>query len=539
MKIYDIRNKTQKPTQISEGLFDMFGSDPNVHTPSREQKKQTKEREKGVKKLIDRAFDSWRDHVDQVKATLPDDYNGEIPPERLKADLETFIQNNIMGGGQISQASNAADITHYINKLSGVEDEAEEEQPSSQTREPSTTTRDEVPSTSTVAPTQAPTQAPSTSEEPPQTQEPDEEEPATQREPFLKDPNVASSGVIRTSVDPLILKRDGKEYVIDEKTKKWVRNGIKNPEPENSSMSALLNKASAEFSDNDDILGINQPEAEPEGEYVTNPQTGKQEWHATAAPTPADGATMGAAPTGQVEPFQIGAKETGTQAVKRYKNYLSDLKAAGQLSAKQAADLLKAASQQEFELRSQVPLEKPNYPAPKERPMEPGEEPASKGLVNVGGRGQSAQYEPIKESLRRRIASGELTLAEAKKIYHTEKTRIIKEAAEKLGLAKERELFGKLIRAALLTRTPSQPTAQTATPRASTSAPSRTQRAEVEAPSVSRRDLKSVARILGGEREAGKFGNEIRDETGADVTVRSTGNAAADAALMAMGFRVQ
>lgn len=531
MKIYDIRNKTQTP--INEGLFDMFGSDPNVHAPSREQKKQTKEREKGTKKLIDRAFDSWRDHLDQVKATLPDQYKGEIPPERVKADLQTFIQNNIMGGGQISQAANAADITHYIDKLSGVE--SAQEEPIGQAK---TDNFAGVKSGKGTTAATSTTSAPSTGEQP--ATEPAGEEPAAeptepQQEPILKDPNVSKTGVQRiqkatAAGEPTILKRNNKEYSFDPDQEayppQWMRTDLDTAKPVNDTLNKLLNDAYEEFIQNDDILS-----------GATTPSNGGQGQAAPAQqPT-----TPPTTEPGGVEPFQIGPKESGVEALKRYKNYLADLKANRQLSGQQADAMFKAAAQQEFELRSQTPLEKPSYPAPKEQPVEPGEEPASQGLRRVPGstgRGMQAQFEPIKESLRRRISDGELSLTEAKKIYHSEKLRLVREAAEKLGIAKERELFGKLVRAALLSRSPTssgvQRPAQTPQPR--TSGSQQLNQPQTQAAfELTRGQKKEIDKILGDLEDKG---HDIRKITKESDSVNSTGNAAADAALRALGFNV-
>lgn len=504
--------------------MDLFRKkDPNVHTPSREQKKASKKREKDITKLINRAFDLWRDHLDQVRSTLPDEARGEIPPERIKQDLETFVQNNVLGGQKISAMSNAQDITHYVNALSGVPAAA----PTAPVAAPT------APATAPTAPpaagasmtdrmSQAATPA-APGVEPAPVEEP--------REPILKDPNFSdSTKVQRVKNDPLILKREkGRtEYTLDPETKQWTVLGSKDSKPVRGSISMLLNQAMAEFSENDDILGINLP-PEEEGEWVKNPETGKPEWHPAAQPTAAQPAT-----DTPEQPPQRRSPPSAEELQARYR----------------AQRELDAAEKAKFDQASAAALAKAEQDrlAADAAERAAGTEPASRGLVNVGGRYEKAQYEPIKESLRRKIAQGEITLAEARVIYQQFKSAVLREADEKLSVAREKELFGKLIRAAVLAR----PTSGTVAPRARTTGTSGSQTPSpsardavapsapaTSAPQVHDEDIGNAAEILDGSDSSSQKGRQLQRRFNSDKQVASTGNAAADAALLAMGFKIR
>lgn len=513
MKISEVRHGKssilETNREVDEGILDFFKSDPNVHTPSKQQKKQTKQREQGIKQLIDRAYDSWRDHLEQVRSALPDQYNGEIPPERLKKDLTTFIQNNIMGGAKVDSAQNSEDLTHYIDSLSGVESTL----PASEPRTPPSTTRPPVAPVSTAAPSPAAEPSVQTPDTQPAAVEP--EAVPEYQEPFLNDPNVATNSVERTSADPLILKYERHKYVIGDEGE-WTKFGDK--KPVDQVLQKLLNTAAGEFEDNDLIMQSNRATTgtQPSGQWIQDPQTGEQKWQSTVAAPQASGATGEAPP---LMPGQTYAPPSPEQAAAERAAYQADLEAQAQAGKE-------ALARAESERLAADAAER-----------EAGIEPPSRGLIRKpgSGRGMAAEFEPIKESLRNRMAAGEITLVEAKIIYRAEKRRVMIEAAEKLSVAREKELFGKLVRAALLARAPAP--AQRSTGGTAPGAPRSAE--EVETPEISNRDQRKIATLLGGDREAKKAGSDIRDELDAGNTVRTTGNAAADAALLAMGFKIK
>lgn len=514
MKIHEIR-KTQlleANHEVDEGILDLFRKqDPNVHTPSRQQKKASKKREKDVTKLINRAFELWQDHLDQVKATLPDEARGEIPPERVKRDLETFIQNNLLGGRKISTMDNAQDIEAYVNKLSNV---PEVTPPADSTQEPvaAPTSTAVGPSTSTEQPSTDRMSQRSAATVPADDWRsmtadkfsPDEikwtqmsrsdrvkilnselmqdyavltksplvlgdetgnlyrqgkngwersegvesawrkmqapekdasldrfvnkikssDDLASTSPANIKKPEppitVSRSGIERVNANPLILRRGRTEYVIGDEGE-WVKQGQK--KAENESMQALLTQAAEEF-ENSDTNYADQMAAYRQA-------TGQE------SPTP--------------QPEQPRQKTTGpeqllpgqTRQVPSPEQAAAERQAAVQTQAQQQAEIAAAAARAEQERLAADAADRAQ-----------GVEPPSRGLIRKpgSGRGMQAQFEPIKESLRTKIANGELTLQEARGIYQQLKQQLLREADEKLTLAKQKELFAKLVRTAVLSR---------------------------------------------------------------------------------------
>ena len=471
MKIHEVRNaKTtilESQSEIEEGLLDIFKKDPNVHKPSRQQKKDAKKREKGIKQLTNRAFEMWKDHLDQVRQSIPGD---EIPPERIKADLETFIQNNVLGGRKIASMTNASDIQHFVDQLSGAE--AKDEEPKAD--ELAGQASDETPAAEPaaeparggvdpIAARMGQTTAAAT-------------KAAAPEKKVTEPQKISRAGIERISTTPMVLKRGRTEYVIGDDGE-WVKYG--QTKPENETIQTLLNQAAEEF-ENADQSAVEQAAAAPAqaaGQWITDPATGEKKWQ-PAQTTPA-GAAQAAA----------GAQAPWTTTQAPIPGQAAAEKA--QMQTATAAQVAQAQAAQAAQAQARDAQDAADRAA--------GIEPPSRGLKRVGtGRGQQAQFEPIKEDLRRRMATGEITLAEAKAIYHTAKRQRLAEAAEKLSLAKEKELFGKLIRAAVLAR----PADGSAAPRQARSA---TQQAE---------------------------------QPGAGKELKSTGDASADKLLTSAGYTV-
>lgn len=371
MKIYEVRNLSttiqESEPVIHENMVDeaLFG-DPNVYSPSLKQRWQGRKRDKSIDQLIKKAFASWQDHLNQVRRSLPPQYNGAIPPERLRHDLEAFIQTNIMRGQQIAKVHNAQDIEHYITALTGLE---------------------------------APTSRYAADDE----------------GNFIR--SIPGLEFIRLNVDPAILYYPpfDQRYVLNNNGE-WVFWGKKTSKaPELESVQGYLDQAKDAF----DQADLQQKQQQS----VATPQTTGQQ-----PPTPA-----------------------------------------------------------------------------------------------------------LREDLRQLIANGDITLVEAKKIYRTIKNQWLNEEQEKLTLKKEKELFGQLVRTALLAR-PSDGSAPPQPQRATAGAkpPEATPTAASPAPAAVTRHAPAQVR-----RTHTQWADEHLPNIHpvATETVYSTGNPFADAALKKLGFK--
>lgn len=415
MKIHEVRNAPiLESNSVDEGIGDLFRKKSDEFQPTKQQKKSAQDRESKVNQLTDRIYGMWRDRVDNIEKSLPPGKREAFlnrTDGRYRKELTDFIEKNLLNGQKISSMSNAEDINDFVDALapaqvSGVQDPSQIQarpgpaagsafapKPAAAPAQaaPAPTTRT-TPAAAGTTVAPAPAAAGSAgTSAPARGAAAQPTEPAAVPEP--KPPITTSRGGIeRVSSDPLILRRHRTEYVLGDEGE-WVKQGQK--KAENESMQALLNQAAEEFENAD---------TEYAEQMASYRQATGQELPAKKAAEPAK--TAPAEPA-QLMPGQTWQAPSPEQAA-------AEKETTAQAKAKQAADI-QAAQAQAIKDREAADA------ADRAR----GIEPPSRGLIRKpgsSGRGMQAQFEPLAEAMD----------------YKT-----------------ERDLFNKLVRTALLSKTAS------------------------------------------------------------------------------------
>lgn len=465
MKIKEL-NQIQESNsidEIDEGLKDIatkFGKGiadrVTGRGPDREQRKSTKDREKRIDSTAKKAYHAWKDYEDHVAQSMAadddrhDDFLNKGP--EWQEYFRRWVAKNLLPDGQpIEAMSNARDIEAAVRKLSGggaetfrqAEISPDQYSDLAKTRrakakaagaaQPSAPQAPAAPAKRTATapggqfgdyrdvedlaydvgtgkmtpgeaqaeykkrqqsrfPEAPPRGEPDAEPEAPTSRfaepavepemEPEPEAPAQQ--PILRDPNRATNGVERTSADPLIVKYDRHKYVVGD-AGEWTKFGDKKPVDE--ILQKLLNDAADEFDENDAALDTQRSaQAAPTGHWAKDPKTGEQKWQPSAA-TPVGQAHAQAAPKGpeQLLPGQTRNAPSPEQAAAEKAAFKSDV------------DRQRAQGQADRER-----MEK-EWQAADAADRAAGVEPPSRGIKKVSGHGQSAKFEPLKESVDEKI----------------------------------------------------------------------------------------------------------------------------------------
>lgn len=434
MKIHEVRNQNQT---ISESIESSVSEDKYTYSPSIKQRYSGWQKNRKTDTLAKKAYASWQAYLSQLKRSLPKEYNGVIPPERLRDELENFIQTNIMGGQSIASVNNARDIEHYITLLTGAE-------------------------------------------------APQGRYAADDSGDFIRSlPNV---DFIRLNVDPAILYYPpfDQRYVLNNNGE-WTMWGKRSPKaPELESVQGYLEQAHNAFQQAD--------------EQQRSPESTSVEPQRPVVPT-------AATPPPEYNP---GTSQASVNALQN----------------------MRAASTAAAQVKT----------SPQSQTVESNKTKYQGNPDSTNAKGVDIRY--VKESLRKEIDSGTITLDEAKRIYQAQKKVWLAEQDEQRTIKQEQELFNQLIRAALLAR-PTSGTPTRSQPQPSRSAPSPTnttpqQQSTTDHPSAKLKQSakNTIEEKLGTEREARDTGRDLRHAMKANNSAKSTGNPAADAILKHLGFSI-
>lgn len=471
--------------------------------PSKEQRKSTKEREKKVKVVSNQAFHAWKDYEDNVAKSIHNEEERDSfknHDERWADTFRGWVSKNLLNGQSIDDMNNSSDLNYVVDYITASGDKkkmtqhaaAPAQAPTRQSTAPLRATQQQPTRAATKPTATKATAAATTAVQPTASAQPAAQEP-TEPAPELEQPKMVSrGGVERTSVDPMILRRGRAEYMLGD-AGQWVKVGQKHPE--NESMQALLDQAAEEF-ENADQEAL---ERRSEAGYTPEPTAQPQATHQAKEPPQLVPGQTQQAPS----PEQARAeKETFAQA--------------------QAQQVALAQQQRAAAEREQQAQDEADRAA--------GVEPRSRGIKKVSGHGQSAQFEPLKESLRRKIAEGVITPEQARvQLAQFKRLRDLNEAMEE---KLERDAFATLVRAAML----SQPMGgdDTATGDEDTGTWASGKRLTDR---EKRAILDQQLPKLGSLPKMGQFFREQYGMTSAGI--QSTGNDVVDSMLTKMGFQVR